>query len=394
MFFTSCRWAILGAAILPSFGYLLIIFAARKFFRRQNAAPRDFTPPISLLKPIHGLDPEAYENFASFCHQNYPQYEILFAVSSEQDPSTPVIRQVIADFPELPIRLLVGPKKIGSNDKINKVCAMARVARHDVLVLSDADIRVGPGYLRAVAAPFCDPQVGAVTSMFTGIPMGSVLPELEAVYLSTDFMPAVLMARELEGVHFALGATVAVTRASLAEIGGFEALTDEAADDYEIGYRIAARGHRVELVDGTVKTWCCLQDLRSFFIQRLRWAIMARQARPLGYLGLIFTQGLPWTVLAAIVAPTRVMASGFVAAYVILRAAAVWAMGIWGLHDDLLKRRWWLVPVWDVFAFVVWINSLVWSRVRWQGVEYRVAGGRLIPVVAPQAQDSVKAELG
>lgn len=194
-------------------------------------------------------------------------------------------------------------------------------------------------------------------------------------------MPAVLMARAVEGVRFALGATVAVTRASLAEIGGFEALADEAADDYEIGYRIAMRGHRVELVDGGVKTWSCLQTLREFFVQRLRWAIMARQARPLGYLGLIFTQGLPWTILAAIVAPTRLVAGGFVAAYVILRMAVVWTMGIWGLHDDLLKRRWWLVPLWDAFALVIWLNSLLRSRVRWQGSEYRVAGGRLIPTL-------------
>jgi len=380
---TGLRWAILAAAILPSLCYLLIIFAARSFFRRHNAAPGDFTPPVSVLKPVRGLDPEAYENFASFCRQDYPQYEILFAVTNEQDAAIPVIRKLIADFPGLPIRLLVTPEKIGSNDKVNKLCGLARAARHNFLVLSDADIRVGPGYLRSVAAPFRDPQVGVVTSMFTGIPVRSLWPELEAISLSTDFMPAVLMARQLEGVHFALGATVAIRREGLAEIGGFEALADEAADDYELGRRTAARGHRVELVDASVKTWCSLQSLREFFIQRLRWAIMARQARPLGYVGYIFAQGLPWTVLAVLVAPTRLLAGSFVAAYLILRMAAMWTMGIWGLHDDLLKRRWWLVPLWDAFAFVLWVISLFWSRVRWQGVVYRVSGGRLIPVARP-----------
>jgi ceramide glucosyltransferase len=383
LFLICLRWAILGAAILPSLSYLLIIFAARSFFRRQNAAPRDFTPPVSVLKPVYGLDTDAYENFASFCRQDYPEYEILFAVSSEQDPATPVIRQIIADFPALPIRLVVGSKKIGSNDKVNKLCAMAHAARHNVLVQSDADIHVGPGYLRSVAAPFSNPKVGATTSLFSGIPTRSLWPELEAIYLSTDFMPAVLMAQQLEGVHFALGASVAVTRESLAQIGGFEALADEAADDYELGSRTAARGHRVELVDGTVKTWCSLPSLREFYIQRLRWAIMARQSRPLGYVGLIFTQGLPWTVLAVILAPSLLLAGSFMAAYLILRMGVVWTMGIWGLHDDLLKRRWWLVPLWDAFAFVIWFNSLFWSRVRWRGVEYRVAGGRLIPLDSP-----------
>jgi ceramide glucosyltransferase len=383
LFLTCFRWAILGAAILPSLSYILIIFAAVRFFRRHNRASRDFTPPVSVLKPVHGLDPEAYENFASFCRQDYPEYEVLFALTTDQDPAAPVIRKLIADFPALPIRLLLGPEKIGANDKVNKLCAMAQAARHNLLVQSDADIRVGPGYLRSVAAPFRDAKVGAVTSFFTGLPVRSLLPELEAVYLSTDFMPAVLMAREVEGVHFALGATVAVTCERLAEIGGFEALTDDAADDYELGYRIAARGLRVELVDATVKTWCTSRSLHEFFLQRLRWAIMARQARPLGYVGLIFTQGLPWTVLAAVLARSHLLAMGFVAAYLILRMAAVWTMGVWGLHDDLLKRRWWLVPLWDAFAFVIWLNSLVWSRVRWQGVEYRVAGGRLIPVAPP-----------
>ncbi len=380
MFLTWLRWAILGAAILPSLSYLLIIFAARSFFHRHNAAPRDFTPPVSVLKPVHGLDIEAYENFASFCRQDYPEYEVLFGVANEQDAATPVIRKLIADLPALPIRLVVTTEKIGSNGKVNKLCGLARAARHNLLVLSDADIRVGPGYLRSVAAPFRDAKVGAVTSMFTGIPLRALWPELEAISLSTDFMPAVLMARQVEGVRFALGATVAIRREGLAEIGGFEALADEAADDYELGSRAAARGHRVELVDGTVKTWCSLQSLREFFIQRLRWAIMARQARPLGYVGVIFTQGLPWTVLAVILAPSRVVAGSFVAAYLILRMGVVWTVGVWGLHDDLLERRWWLVPLWDAFAFVLWLSSLFWSRVRWRGAEYRVSGGRLIPV--------------
>jgi ceramide glucosyltransferase len=374
------RWVVFGVATLPSISYLFIIFASRRFFRQQAAARRDFTPPVSVLKPVHGLDPEAYENFAGFCRQDYPTYEVLFAVTSQQDPAAGVIRQVIADFPALPIRLFVASEKIGSNDKVNKLCALAHAARHDVLVLSDADIRVGPGYLRSVAAPFRDLAVGVVTSLFTGIAQRALLPELEATYLSTDFMPAVLMARQVEGVSFGLGATIGIKRDCLAQIGGFEALADTAADDHELGSRAVARGHRVELVDASVKTWCCLNSLREFYVQRLRWSIMARQARTWGYLGFVFTQGLPWTILGATVAPSHLAAAGLIAAYLALRCAEVWTVGVCGLGDGLLKRRWWLVPVWDAFAFVVWLNSLVWSRVRWQGVEYRVRAGQLIPV--------------
>jgi ceramide glucosyltransferase len=364
------------------------MFAAWRFFRVQKAAPRDYTPPLSVLKPAHGLETAAYENFASFCRQDYPEYEILFGVAVEEDAAVPVIRKLITDFPALPIRLIGTPNRIGSNDKVNKLCGLARAARHNLLVLSDADIRVGPGYLRSVAAPFRDPKVGATTSLFSGIAVCSLWPELEAIHISTDFMPSVLLAQLVEGVHFAMGGTIAVTRESLAEIGGFEALANEAADDYELGFRIATRGRQVELVEGTVKTWCSLQTLREFFLQRLRWAIMARQSRPLGYAGLIFTQGLPLSIAAAIVAPTPLLAGSFMAAYVLLRMAVVWTVGVWGLHDDLPKRRWWLVPLWDAFAFVIWLNSLIWSRVRWRGVEYRVAGGRLIPVASQTADPS------
>ncbi len=141
-------------------------------------------------------------------------------------------------------------------------------------------------------------------------------------------------------------------------------------------------------MDGAVKTWCCLQNMPSFLIQRLRWSIMARQARPLGYFGLILTQGLPWTILAAILAPTQMLAWSFVASYLILRLGAVWTIGVWGLRDDLLRRRWYLVPLWDAFAFGLWLASLVWSRVRWQGVDYRVAGGRLIPMTSQPEKQS------
>jgi len=368
----------MAAAVLPSLYYLAVIFSARRFFRRPGPAPGDFTPPVSILKPVRGLDPEAYENFASFCRQDYPEYEILFGVSSQQDPAVPEIRKLIADFPRLPIRLLVVEERHGSNDKVSKLCGLARAARHDVLVVSDGDIRVGPGYLRSVAAPFRETRVGAGTSLYTGVSPRCLWSELEAINLSGEFMPAVLVARQMEGVRFALGATMAVKRDALKEIGGFEALADVAADDHYLGQRIAARGYRVELVDAAVQTMCSLDSLRACFEHHLRWGIMNRQSRPWGYLGYGITFGLPWTLLAALVAPARLGAFSFVTAYVALRAATVWTVGVRGLRDPLLKRRWWLVPLWDALAPVIWIASLFSKRVRWRGEEYDVRQGHLV----------------
>ncbi|MBZ5670223.1 MAG: bacteriohopanetetrol glucosamine biosynthesis glycosyltransferase HpnI [Acidobacteriia bacterium] len=384
MFLTILKWAILVTAAMPSLYYLAVILSARRFFSRHDSAPGDFTPPVSILKPVQGLEPEAYENFSSFCRQDYPEYEILFGVSSERDPVVPEIRKLIADFPRLSIRLVVVAERCGSNDKVSKLCGLARAAKHSVLVVSDADIRVGPGYLRSVAAPFREARVGAVTSLYTGIAPRCLWSKLEAINLSSDFMASVLVARQLEGVRFALGATMAVRRECLAEIGGFEALADVAADDHALGSRIAARGHRVELVNGAVQTMCPVQSLREFFDHHLRWGMIAHQSRPLGYLGYGATLGLPWTLLAAILAPTRLCALSFVAAYLMLRAAVAWTVGVRGLRDSRLKRRWWLVPLWDAFSFIIWLGSHFRNRVRWRGAEYYMTGGRLIPAVSPK----------
>jgi ceramide glucosyltransferase len=405
------RWAALAVATFPWFYYLGVIFAARRFFRRQDGASRDFgrgavglscsvdlrstaavgdrryserdfTPPASILKPVRGLDREAYENYASFCRQDYPQYEMIFAVASGQDPAVPVIRKLIADFPHLPLRLLIVAEKHGANDKVSKLCGLAPAAQHNLLIVSDGDIRVGPDYLRWVAAPFREARVGAVTSLYTGIPAGGLWSKLEAANLSSDFMAAVLLARQAEGVRFALGATMAVRREALEKIGGFEALADIAADDHYLGRLIAAQGFQVELVDGAVKTICAPESWRAFFDRHLRWAIMGRQARPGGYLGYGFTLGLPWTLIAVLLAPTRILAFGYVAAYLVLRAGVAWTVGVQGLHDSLLKRQPWLVPLWDVFAFFFWLASNFSNRIRWHGAEFSVARDRMHPTAS------------
>lgn len=387
MFLAVARWVVLGAVALSGLYCLAVVFSARRFFSRSKPAREEFTPPLTLLKPVLGLEPKAYENFASFCRQDYPEYEILFGVASEQEPVVSTIRKLIADFPQPPIRLLVVDEKRGSNHKVSRLCGLEPAARHDILVVSDGDIRVGPDYLRSVAAPFSDPRVAAVTSLYTGISASGLWTTLEAINLSADFMPAVLVARSLEGVRFALGATIAVRRERLAEIGGFEALASVAADDHDLGRRLWACGHQVELVNAGVQTVCSTGSWRAFFDHHLRWAVMNRQSRPWGYMGYVITLFLPWALTAAILAPTRSIGVAFVAGYAVLRAAAAWTVGVRGLHDPLLKRRWWLVPLWDVCAFVIWLSSLFRSRVRWRGVEYCVTEGRLVPAASLRDTD-------
>ena len=201
-----------------------------------------FAPPVSILKPIRGLDRETYENYLSFCRQDYPEFEILFCVTDEQDPAIPVIEQMIRDFPERSIRLLIGSEPLGASDKVNKLCRMAREARHDMLVVSDSDVRVEPDFLRTIVAPFQNSKVGGVTCLYRGITDGSFAADIEAIGNSADFAPGVLVAWLLGDMNFMLGAVMATTKKHLAEIGGFESLVDYFCDDYELGNRIAARG--------------------------------------------------------------------------------------------------------------------------------------------------------
>src|SRR5271166_1336250 len=197
---------------LASFAYYMVaIVAALRFFGRRGAAslPADFAPPISILKPIYGLDRETYENYASFCAQDYPEYEILFCVSDDEDPAVPVIEKIVRDFPDCHIELLIGSEPLGISDKVNKLCRMAREAQHEILVVSDSDVRVEPEYLRAIAVPFHDPAVGAVTCLYRGLTDGSLAANLEAIGNSTDFTAGVLVAWIFAPVNFTLGATMA-----------------------------------------------------------------------------------------------------------------------------------------------------------------------------------------
>src|SRR5580704_2685807 len=383
----AARDALLLLALASFAYYVVATVAALRFFRRRDAASvsSDFTPPISILKPIYGLDRETYENYASFCMQDYPDYEIIFCVSDEQDAAIPVIAKLASDFPQHRINLLIGSEPLGVSDKVNKLCRMAREARYEILAVSDSDVRVGPEYLRAIASPFRDPAVGAVTCLYRGLTDGSLAANLEAIGNSTDFTAGVLVAWLFAPVNFTLGATMATTKTCLAEIGGFESLVDHFSDDYELGNRIAARGHRVELSTFPVSIAYPRQTLSQAFRHQLRWNVSIRFSRPLGHLGLIFTQALPLALLAALFAPSAAWVIGLLVGYLLLRGVSAWVTGVYGMGDAGLRKRLELLPLRDAFAFVVWVASFFPQRIHWRGREFYVRDKRLVPT-APREQ--------
>ncbi len=417
---TGLREAVFAGAAASLAFYIFTAWAAWRFFRRRGhratirgtmsgtmpgtapgamegipagLAGGDFTPPASILKPVRGLDRNAYENFASFCRQDYPEFEILFAASDEADPAVPVIRELMRDFPDQfakpkrRIRLLLGSERTGANDKVAKLCRLEREAEHALLVVTDSDVRVAPGYLRGVVAPFADTRVGAVTALYRAIEPcdegGAALPFgalMDAVGSAASFAGAALVARWLEGLKFAMGSTVATTRERLAEIGGFAALLDLHSDDYEVGRRIAACGYVVELAPEPVEMEFPSETLGAYLRHELRWLIGIRHIRPGGHFGMVLTQGLPWAVAAAIVAPNGVVAAGWLLAYLGVRLASGYIVGVWGLRDPVLRRRLWLLPLHDFFAFFSWIASFVVNRIEWRGLTFTLEKGRMVPV--------------
>jgi ceramide glucosyltransferase len=373
------RSLILLAAAAPLAFYAAAIICAWDHFRQRGRLTPQFSPPLSILKPMRGPYRETYLNLESFCRQDYPRYEILFCVDRESDPAVPAIRKIIAGHPGADIRLVVGYPARGTNDKVNKLCRLDREARYDLLVITDGDIRVEPDYLRRVAAAFEDPHVGAATCLYRGRTQPNLWSELEDLNLTTEFLAGVLVARKL-GVNFALGATMAIRREALAAIGGFEPLANAAADDHELGSRAAAQGFRVGLTSSVVETECTTSGFAPFLRHHLRWAVATRTSQPWGHVGFLFAQGLFWTVVAVAEAPSWQVALAFAAAFVALRLAVALALGSWGLRDRLVARKLWLLPLRDALGFAVWLLSLFVSRVHWQDAAFDVRRGQLIPV--------------
>jgi ceramide glucosyltransferase len=389
----ALRSFLLLLALCPLVYYILSLYDIINYFRSiRRLPPRDdaFAPPVSILKPVRGVDSEAYDNFASYCRLNYPVYEIIFAVSDPSDPIVPVIEKLQRDFPDTRIRLATSVERLGQNNKISNLYRLVKEAEYELLVMSDSDVRVGPDYLRELAGAFADAGVGAVTSFYRCAGGGTLAADLAMLGMCSDSLPSALIARRLEGgVQFAFGWTMATTKERLAEIGGWESMADHHSDDFELGNRIARHGHRVEIMREAVSVVFPKETLRQLFGQELRWAIGLRNVRPFAYAGMIFTHGLPWMVLAVIVAGAAGrtgIAAGYVAAYLILRISVAWTAGVWGLHDETIVKKLWLLPLRDAITSVVWMLGLVSDRISWRGSEFRVKNGLLTPVAREPRQ--------
>lgn len=384
------HWAFMLAVILESITTLLALcglgfyfaalWSARAFVRRQRPDAVSFHPPVSILKPLKGFDHDMYAGFVSHCRQQYAgDYELLFGVSSTEDPAVAAIEQLKAEFPDHAIRLILCPELLGTNGKVSNLAQMLPHASYGHILINDSDIKVSPRYLERVMAPFQDTGVGMVTALYRGRSHGTLSSKMEALGISTDFAAGVLTARKLEGgIRFGLGSTLAMSRVALDVIGGFGLLVDYLADDYELGARIAEMGYRVELSDEVVETTVPAYSFSQFLNHQLRWARGMRDSRERGYIGVVFTFGLPWAVLNLITAGCSLSSIALLSLIFAARVTLALTVGVGLLRDTQVLRDLWLLLPRDMVALGIWVWSYAGNTITWRGQEFALKNGKLI----------------
>lgn len=352
--------------------YLIELYSARQFFAHRPAGG-GYRPAVSVLKPLKGLDIGLYDNLVTLCHQRYTApFQLIFGVAAPNDPATAVVRRLQREFPTLDIQLVCDDRVYGSNYKVSNLHNMYRHAKYGVIILADSDIRVGPNYLARVVEPLRDPAAGLVTSLYRAINTGGLPTLVESLFVNTDFAALVMLARKIEKSSYAFGATIAMRREVLDEIGGFLPIADLLADDYEIGYQVAKRGYRLELSNEVVDTVLAVGTWRRLLDHQLRWARTYRVNRPGGYFGSILTHGTFWAVVNAAYhgfSPLSCAVSGGVVALRYLVAAR---MAWTHLRTDLSIPQLLLVGPKDLFVTFVWFAAFLGNEVVWSGHRFQV----------------------
>lgn len=369
---------VLSALLVGSLVYCTLTLIAARHYRAGHSPHSSALPPMSILKPLSGDDLGLEENLRTFFEQNYPCFEILFAVRSRDDSATAVAERLRAAFPAVPSRLLVTGEPSYPNAKVFSLDRMLAEASCELLVMADSDVRVTPDLLSTLASEFQDEKAGLVTCPYRAVPGPSFWTRLEALGLNTEFLAGVLVARWLEGMQFALGPTIAARRRTLSELGGFQALKDYLAEDFVMGKRAAELGWRVILSSFVIEHRIGSQPFAANLKHRLRWNRSTRRSRPWGYIGQVFTHPLPLALLLLVVAPAWWPVLPITAAF---RALAAHATAARVLRDPLTHRYWWLIPLEDLASFLLWLAAFFGNTVQWRGRKYHVLrDGRFHPV--------------
>lgn len=360
--------------------YCYAIYAAIAFLRQPHTINPEFHPPVTILKPLCGLDSDAYKNLVSFCQQDYPSFQIIFCVRDRQDPIIEVVEKVSQQFPHVDMDLVVSDRVIGANLKVSNLANALAQTKHEILLIADSDIHVNADYLQTVVQPLQDERVGVVTCMYRSLAQ-SWGATLEAISTATNFHPGVLVSNQLEGIKFAFGSTIVIRKSVLEEIGGFAAIADYLADDFQLGHLPAKAGYKVVLSNYVVEHVLGNSTVVNSLQRQTRWARGTKISHPWGYLGLIFTHGIVSSLLFIIITQGSTLGWSNLAIVWTMRLVMGWLVGAIVLDDVVTKKYFWLIPLWDLLHFVIWCFGLVGRTIEWRGQQLRLTKeGKLIPL--------------
>jgi ceramide glucosyltransferase len=369
--------AVFGA--ITSTVYSLMAARAALRFRRRAATRslRTFLPPVSVLKPVHGDEPDLEENLATFFQQNYPEYEILFCARHDSDLGLQAARRVAARFPLVKARILTCGEPPWPNARTFSLEIMRRQARYPILVASDSDVRVGPNYLASVVAPLADPQVGMVTCLYRGVTRHGLWAQLEAMGMSVEMTSGALVAEMLEGMHFALGPSMVMRQSTIEKIGGFEEVAQYYADDFVLGNWTAEKaGETVALSTYIVEHHVLNADFKKSMAHQQAWATSTRFSRPWGHFGELLTYAVPFGLLglaALSAAGYPALGLALLAITLLDRVLLCLLVAGWVVNDRAAQRKAWLYPLRDFMGFCFWLGSYFGSRkLRYRGDPYEL----------------------
>lgn len=365
MIASAAAW-LSAALVAGAIVYSILSILATLRWRAVSPPPLARAEPVSILKPLAGLDEGLEENLRSFFRQDYPEFEILFAVRHASDPAVPVVEKLQREFPAIPSKLLLTGEPPYPNAKVWSLDHMLRAARHDLLVMSDSDIRVTPEMLSQIAAEFQDVRLGVATCPYRAVPGGSIWSRLEAVGMNTDFWASAFTARMLEGVKFAVGPTIAARKLVLDEMGAFDRVKDYLAEDFVIGQFAAEAGAGVILSSYVIEHRIGTSNFAASAAHRIRWVRSTRRSRPVGYVGQLFTMPFPLALILITVKPAwwplAVLAT-------VVRLAAAFTVSRLALHARI---PWMLLPAEDCMGFAFWIAGFFGKTIGWRGRRYEL----------------------
>jgi ceramide glucosyltransferase len=363
------------AALLGCIYALFAIWAVRSFARSPGAVALVDFPPVTILKPLHGTEPDLYAHLASFCRQDYPApVQIVFGVADHTDPAIAVVHDLIADFPDRDLALVISSRRHGANAKVSNLVNIHGEARHEVLVISDSDIVVPRDYLKVVVAALGERGVGLVTCLYRGAAAAGVWSRLAGAAIDYHFLPNVLVGLKLGLATPCFGSTIAITKTTLAKFGGLQSVADQLADDYALGRSVRRAGLRVAIPPLIVTHVCAERSMRDLLLHEIRWARTIRAVDSAGFTGLVITHAFPLALLG--------MALGGLTPAALLVPATLlcrYALAAELRRDfSLLDYLFWLGPIRDLFSFVVFIASLFGRRLEWRGHRYGLAADKTL----------------